>query len=174
MAENFKERTIRYLQDAHAAEAGIEETLKGYLNDSHDGTVTGVFQSQLTNVQVVKDIIETRLRELGDTPSTGKGFLNSMLGKLSEIMHGAHDEYDSTTQNLIKAYATNHLKRGMYESLVAYTAITGDTDTHQVGVKLRDTAAANANAIFPLIAGYAKTSLGASTIEGVGNNATVL
>lgn len=177
MAENFKERTVRYLQDAHAAEGGIEEALKGYLNDSHDVNITAVFQNQLQNVQVTKDILETRLRELGETPSSGKGFLNSVLGKLSELMHGAHDEYDSTTQNLIKAYSANQLKRGMYESLVAFTAIAGDTETHQIGTKLRDAAANNADAIFPLIAQYAQTALGASTIQGVGNNssgATVL
>jgi ferritin-like metal-binding protein YciE len=159
MAENVKERLVRYLQDAHAAETGIEEVLDGFIDDTDDPQIKSLFQQHRLETQSQAQRLEMRLNQLGDKPSGGKGFLNMIMGKVSELMHGAHDEYDKNTQNLIKAYATEHLERGMYESLYAYASSVGDTETANLARQIQAEEEATAQKLFPLIQQYAKTAL---------------
>lgn len=166
MAEDARERIVRYLQDAHAAEVGIEKMLEGFLNDTNDQSIRAVFQDHIVMTRSQATRLETRLRALGDTPSSGKGFFNSMMAKVSELMHGAHDEYDSVTQNLIKAYATEHLERGMYESLYSYATAVGDNETATLAREIQAEEEQTGQKLFPLIAQYAKTALAATQGSG--------
>ena len=167
MAENVKERLVRYLQDAHAAETGIDDVLKGFIDDTDDPNIKAVFEQHRVETQSQAQRLETRLRDLGETPSGSKGFLNMIMAKMSEIMHGAHDEYDKNTQNLIKAYATEHLERGMYESLIAYSTAIGDDTTAALGRQIQAEEEATAQKLFPLIQQYAKTALaGTEGLQG--------
>lgn len=159
MAENVKERLVRYLQDAHAAEVGIEEILSGFINDTDDASIKSIFQQNRLETRSQADRLESRLNALGEKPSSGKNFLNSILGKVSEVMHGAHDEYDKNTQNLIKAYTSAHLERGMYESLFAYSNAIGDQVTANLARQLQAEDEAAAQRLFPLIQQYAQTAL---------------
>jgi len=166
MAENVKERIVRYLQDAHAAETGIDDVLDGFINDTDDPNIKAIFQQHKVETRSQAERLEARLRALGETPSGGKGFLNMIMAKMSELMHGAHDEYDKNTQNLIKAYATEHLERGMYESLYAYASAVGDQETAQLARQIQAEEEATAQKLFPLIQQYAKTALAGT--EGTG------
>lgn len=170
MAEDARQRITRYLQDAHAAETGIEDILEGFINDTDDPNVRSVFQDHLVQTQSQINRLDNRLRELGEEPSGGKGFLNSMMAKAGEIMHGAHDEFDKNTQNLIKAYATEHLERGMYESLYAYASAVGDMQTAQLAREIQVEEEQTAQLIWPLIAQYAQTAV-AATRGAMGNTA---
>jgi ferritin-like metal-binding protein YciE len=167
MAENVKERLVRYLQDAHAAETGIEEVLDGFIDDTDDPTIKSLFQQHRLETQSQAQRLEQRLNALGEKPSGGKGFLNMVMGKLSEIMHGAHDEYDKNTQNLIKAYSTEHLERGMYESLYAFASAIGDQETAALARQIQAEEEATAQKLFPLIQQYAQTALaGTERLDG--------
>jgi ferritin-like metal-binding protein YciE len=167
MAESTRDRLIRYLQDAHAAEIGIEEVLSGFVDDASDPDVRDLFESHRAETKTQADRLEARLHALGEKPSSGKGFMNSLLAKMSEIMHAAHDEYDKNTQNLIKAYSTEHLERGMYESLAAYAEVIGDLETATLARNIQAEEEATAEKIWPHIQGYAKTAiLGAEDTRG--------
>lgn len=159
MAENAKERIVRYLQDAHAAEVGIDEVLDGFIDDTDDPNIKSLFEQHKIETKNQAQRLENRLRELGEVPSGGKGFLNSLLAKFSEIMHGAHDEYDKNTQNLIKAYATEHLERGMYESMIAYANAVGDNQTAELAREIQKEEEQTAEKLFPMIQQYAQTAI---------------
>jgi ferritin-like metal-binding protein YciE len=161
--EDARERIVRYLQDAHAAEVGIKEALEGFVDDTDDANIRQVFQQHIQLTQSQADRLEQRLRAYNETPSGGKGFFNSLMAKMGELMHGAHDEFDKNTQNLIKAYAAEHLERGMYESLIAYASAVGDMETAQLARQIQMEEEQTGQLIFPLIASYAQTALANTT-----------
>lgn len=162
MSESAKERLVRYLQDAHAAEVGIEKALAGFVDDTDDPAIKAIFEDHIVLTKSQANRLENRLRDLGETPSGGKGFLNSLMAKVSEVMHGAHDEYDKNTQNLIKAYATEHLERGMYESLYAYASAVGDTETAELARAIQMEEEQTGERLFPLIQQYAQSAVAAT------------
>jgi ferritin-like metal-binding protein YciE len=165
--EDSRERIVRYLQDAHAAEVGIKEALEGFVDDTDDPTIKQAFQQHITMTQSQADRLEQRLLAYNETPSGGKGFFNSLMAKMGELMHGAHDEFDKNTQNLIKAYATEHLERGMYESLIAYATAIGDNDTAQIARQIQMEEEQTGQMLFPMIAQYAQTALANTSDAGV-------
>ena len=81
------------------------------------------------------------------------------MAKAAEVLHGAHDEYDKNTQNLIKAYTAAHGNRGMFESLIAWSNAIGDPETATLGKQLQDENVTLAEQVFPHIAQYAQTAL---------------
>lgn len=162
MAEDARERIVRYLQDAHAAEVGIKKALEGFVDDTDDPNIKAIFQDHIMMTQSQADRLEARLRAFNESPSGGKGFFNSLMAKMGELMHGAHDEFDKNTQNLIKAYATEHLERGMYESLISYAQGVGDTATAELARQIQMEEEMTGQRIYPLIAQYAQTALAAT------------
>jgi ferritin-like metal-binding protein YciE len=77
------------------------------------------------------------------------------MAKASEFLQGAHDDYDRNTQNLIKAYATEHLERAMYEALYAFATAVGDTDTARLAREIQLEEEVTAEKLFPFIEKYA-------------------
>ena len=163
MAEDVNHRTIRYLQDAHAAETGVDDVLKGFIDDTEDAGIKALFTEQAAATRAQAQRIEARIRALGGDPSGAKGFMNMIFAKASEVLQGAHDEYDKNTQNLIKAYTAFHGQRGMYESLVAWANANGDTETSQLGQQLQAEEVGFAERTYPHIAQYAQTALANTT-----------
>jgi ferritin-like metal-binding protein YciE len=150
--EDARDRLIRYVQDAHAAEVGIAETLEGFVKDAEDNeSVRMLFQEHLQVTRSQASRLEQRLTELNASPSGAKGFFNSLMGKVGELMHGAHDDYDKVTQDLIKAYATEHLEQGMYSSLIAYAEACGDEETAMLAEEIMSEEEEAALKIFPMI-----------------------
>lgn len=166
MAETPKERVVRYLQDAHAAATGVDQAIQGYVGDTDDPAIKAVFEQNRISTQAEAQRVEARLRALGEEPSGGKGFLNMLMAKFSELMHGAHDEYDKNTQNIIKAYALAQLETAMYQSLVSYSTAIGDTETAALGKTLQEENESAAKRLFPLIDAYAKTALAGTVGTG--------
>ena len=82
-----------------------------------------------------------------------------MMGKMSGILQAAHDTEDKTTQDLIKAYATEHLEVGMYSSLASYAEALGDQQTVHLAQQIMAEEKDAADKIYPLIAITAKAPL---------------
>ena len=154
---------IRYVQDAHAAEVGIIGVLKNFIDEVDNAEVRSAFQEHLTVTQSQAQRLEQRLNALGSKPSGGKGFLNSIMGKLSDVMYAAHAEYDKATQDLIKAYATEHLEIGLYTSLEANSEQLGDQETASLAREIKAEEKQAAETVFPMIAMAAKKALTAPT-----------
>ncbi len=129
MAEDTRERIVRYLVDAHAAEVGGLASLKDIAAETNDPDVRAAVQDHMTQTQSQADRVEARLKALGGKPSDGKGILNTILGKGSDLLNIFHDKEDKQTQDVIKAYALENFEVGMYTSLHAYADAVGDTET---------------------------------------------
>ena len=161
--ETPQERLLRYLDDAHAAEVGIEDMLRSAIDHTNSVQAKAAFQEHLGVTQSQAQRLEQRILSLGGKVSGGKGILNSIMGKVSDLVNAGHDEYDKTTQDIIKAYSTEHLEVGMYTSLKAYAEQLGDSETVALAERAIGEEKEAADALFPLISETAKTAvLGAS------------
>ena len=159
MAETPQGRLIRYIQDAHAEEVGNVTLLNDFIDEITDPQVKAVFQEHVVVTQSQATRLEQRLVALGSGASDGKGILNKLMGKAADVMQSFHDDKDKVTQDLIKAYATEHLEVGMYTSLASYAEAVGDAETAQLAVAIIAEEKASAEKIFPLIAVTAKAAL---------------
>ncbi len=157
--ETAQDRLVRYIQDAHAAEVGIADVLKGFIKEISLPEAKMAFEEHLKVTVSQASRLEARLSALGAEPSGGKGFVNMLLAKMSDMMHAAHDEEDKVTQDLIKAYATEHLEIGMYTSLQSYAEAVGDRETAALAQQIMSEEKEAAEKVFPMIAAAAKTPL---------------
>ena len=151
MAEDTRDRLIRYLDDAWAVEKGLVDTLNEMADEVNDANVRSVFQEHARVTKQQEEDLEARIRALGEEPSGGKGLLNSVMGGLADMLQGAHDEFDKTTQDLMKAYATENFEMAMYESLRAYCSAIGDTETAALASRLFEQEHQAASLVWPLI-----------------------
>ena len=127
--ETTRERLVRYLNDAWAVEKGLVPVLKDMSDDANDPQIKALFEQhrQITHQQ--EEALEARIRALGEEPSGSKGFFSQFISQIGEFLHRAKDDYDQTTQHLMKAYATENFECAMYRSLEVYATEIGDTDT---------------------------------------------
>jgi ferritin-like metal-binding protein YciE len=114
MAENAKDRIVRYLADAHASEIGSLHAL----NDI-------AAQSQA-------DRLEARLNALGAKSNSVKAAVNTIIGKGSDLLNAFHDQEDKQTQDVIKAYALENFEVAFYTAMHTYAAGVGDHETAQL------------------------------------------
>ncbi len=136
--ENSNEKTIRYLQDSHAAESGTAEIFEGHSRDNHlDANLRQQAGQFLATTREQQRLIEGRIHALGGDTSNTKGFVNNLLSKASDLLNIGHDSADKLTQDLIKTFAAENLHIGAYESLRAYATTIGDAETAQLAVQLR-------------------------------------
>lgn len=132
MAEDSRERLVRYLDDAWAVEKSLVDVLRDMADEVNDPQVQTCFQEHSVVTHEQEERLEARIRALGEEPSGGKGFLNKMMGKVADAMQGAHDEYDKTSQDLMKAYGTENFECAMYAALEAYANSIGDGETAEL------------------------------------------
>jgi ferritin-like metal-binding protein YciE len=160
--EDPRDRLVRYLDDAYAAETGGAEAMQKFLDEANSDPAKKELEAHLLLAKDHALRVERRLRELGGQPSGSKSFFNSLMGKLSDIIHGAHDDYDKTTQDMIKAYAIDHMAVGMYAALAAYSLAYGDHNTAAMAEQIMGEEMAAADRARPLIASAAADTFAAS------------
>jgi len=162
------DRLIRYLQDAHAAEVGIVEMLEQFINDAECHDIPRMlFREHLATTRSQVDRLTDRLRELGAQPNEGKGFFTSLLAKSNQVVNLTKDEYDRSTQNLIKAYATEHFEQGMYASIISYAEAYGDEETAIMCEEILSEEEEAALKIFPLIELSAQQTFEATSTDPI-------
>lgn len=150
--ENTKDKTIRYMQDSHAAEAGTADIFEGHAKDNDlDPSLRQAASEFLAQTKEKQRMLESRVKALGGDTSGTKEFVNNMLAKASDLLNIGHDDEDKVTQDLIKAFAAENLLLGSYESLRAYSQTVGDNETAQLAVELRGTSEGIAKKIFGAI-----------------------
>ena len=150
--EDPRDRLVRYLDDACAMENGAAAVLQTFLDEANYPAAKQEIEAHLMAAKEHGLQIERRLRELGGHPSSSKGFFNNLMGKLTDMLHSAHDPYDKTTQDLIKAYAMAHLSVGAYASLAAFSRAYGDVTTGELAETIMGEALAAADRVRPHIA----------------------
>lgn len=150
--ENTQERLIRYLDDAWAVEKGLVDTLKEMADEVNDPAVQSLLEEHRAVTHTQEERLEERIRALGEEPSGGKGVFNRMVAKIGDALHAAHDAYDKTTQDLMKAFATENFEIAMYQALESYAGAIGDSETAALARQLMQEEQQAANKVWPLIA----------------------
>jgi ferritin-like metal-binding protein YciE len=149
--ESTQDRLIRYLDDAWAVEKALVSALNDMADEVNDPQVRALFQEHRQVTHDQEERLEARIRALGKEPSGGKGFFNQMVAKIGDVLHAAHDEYDKTAQDLMKAYATENFECAMYQSLASYATAIGDTETAQLARQHLQQEKEAADRVWPLI-----------------------
>ena len=134
--ENTRERLVRYLDDAWAVEKGLIPILNDMAEGANDPQIKAMFEQHRMVTHQQEEALEARIRALGEEPSGGKGFFSQFLSKVADFMHHAEDDYDATTQHLMKAYATENFECAMYQALEAYSTAISDTETASLARQL--------------------------------------
>jgi ferritin-like metal-binding protein YciE len=125
-------RLIRYLDDARSAEEGIAEVLQDYVNEVRNEIARAIFEEHLIATKENALQLEKRLRELGGTPTASKAYFTKVMGMLGDTIHSSSDECDKATQDVVKAYATEHLEIGIFAALATYAEAHGDLETAEL------------------------------------------
>lgn len=149
--ENTRERLIRYLEDAWAIENGLITHLKEMAEEVNDAQIQTILMEHRAVTMQQKDRLEARINALGKEPSTGKGFLTQLLGRIGEKMHSSYDSQDRTVQNLLQCYAVENFEVAMYEAMESYANIIGDTETAELARSHKAQEQEAAHHIWPLI-----------------------
>lgn len=136
MAEETKERVLRYLNDAHAAEEGGLSSLRDIAAEATDPDLKAAVEEHITVTQSQADRLKSRILALGGDKAEGKSLLNTLIGKGSDLLNIFHDKEDKQTQDVIKAYSLEHFEVGMYTSLQAFADAVGDTETAQLAASI--------------------------------------
>ena len=154
--ESTPERLIRYLDNAWAVEKGLVSALKSMAEDVNGPGLREMFQEHAQVTWRQEEALEARIRALGAEPNGAKGFFSNMMGRMSELMQMTQDEYDRTTQNLIKAYTSEQFEMAMYQALQSYAEAIGDSETAQLAQEHFQQEKRTAEALWPLIAEMAE------------------
>jgi ferritin-like metal-binding protein YciE len=111
----------------------VEKTLVGMLGDIaqeiNDPTVGSLFEEHQQVTKQRDENLEARIRTLARRPLLSKGIFNQVLGKLGDAFRSIHDESDKTTEDVMKAYATESFRAGMYQATEAYASAIDDQGT---------------------------------------------
>ncbi len=168
MAEDIKERVLRYLNDAHAVEVGAVGSLQDLAAEATNADLRAAVQEHLTQTQSQADRLEARIKALGGDKAQGKGLLNTLIGKGSDLLNAFHDKEDKQTQDTIKAYALEHFEVGMYTSLKAFADSVGDTETAQLADTILNEEQLAGERLLRLIPQIAKAAVGNTTNVSAG------
>lgn len=168
MAENAKERIVRYLEDAHAVEMGSISSMKDIVAEATDPQVKSLMEEHLTVTQTQADRVEARMNTLGGKANGGKSLINKIIGKGSDLANALHGHEDKQTQDVIKSYALENFEVGMYTSLHAFANAVGDYETAQLAQTLIEEERMTAERILRVIPQVAMIAAGktdASTVS---------
>lgn len=132
MAEDVKDRIVRYLQDAHAAEDGALSSLKDIAAEATNADFKTAVEEHAAVTQSQADRLATRLAALGGDKSHGKSLINSIIAKGSDLLNIFHDKEDKQTQDAIKLYALENFEVATYTALKAFADSVGDYETAQL------------------------------------------
>ncbi len=150
--ENTQDRMIRYLDDAWAMEKALVDNLRAMADEVKDPYIQAMFQQHADVTRQQEELLEARIRNLGEEPSGGKGLLNKMMAMIGDAFQGAHDPEDKTTQDLMKAFGIESFEMAVYQGLMAYASAIGDTQTAQLAQQILQQERDTANKVWPLIA----------------------
>jgi len=132
MAEDVKDKIIRYLQDAHAAEEGGLASLRDVMDSATDQDLKSCLEEHAKVTESQSSRLETRILALGAKKAEGKSLLNTLLGKGSDLVNIFHDKEDKQAQDAMKLFAFENLEVASYTALKSFADAAGDYETAQL------------------------------------------
>lgn len=117
-----------WLRDAYAMENGIVEILERHEKEAeHRPEIRQQVTDHLAQTRRHAELLEQRIRALGESPSRTKGVFSDLVGRMQGWMTAFAD--DVIVKNCIAEYAMEHFEIASYRSLIAGAQACGDTET---------------------------------------------
>lgn len=156
--ESTQNRTIRYLQDVHAAEKLTEDLLDKLADDDEAvPEMRSIAGDGAKECVRRRETVAARLHALGGQPSGMKDWTNSAMGVMSDIANAGHDRADKITMDAIKSHAALHMLHASYAALGAFAKMVNDSDTVEIAEKHSHEAMSSAETLIPAIEASAKS-----------------
>jgi len=97
-----------------------------------DPLLKAMFEQHCQETHEQEENLEARIRALGEEPKKVEGFFHQLGAKMADALDAGHAPYDKNTQDLMKAYSTEHLEIAMYQALQSFASAIGDGETAQL------------------------------------------
>jgi ferritin-like metal-binding protein YciE len=136
-AETRQERLTRYLHEAWAVENSLEETFRKMSEEVIDPDVKTLFDTQRHQCREQRERLGQRIRDLGGTPSGGTNPFSRLVASIWEALQRTPDDFDRSTQDLMKGFAAGQFCAAMYQALEAYAAAAEDAETSLLAAQAR-------------------------------------
>jgi ferritin-like metal-binding protein YciE len=143
---NAAQKTIQYLNEAHATEQALTRTLQAHVAMTPRGGYRTDLERHLRETRSHATSLQQRLEELGDSRSTvvaGVGVLQGLLGQALalgkgpfDLLRGASGE-EKLLKNAKDESATEALEIATYRALEHFARRTGDTKTARLAASIR-------------------------------------
>jgi len=170
MAEDTKQRLIRYLNDAYAMETGALVALKDIAQRTSTPEVRGTVASLIAIVETQIERLGARITTLGGKINGGKAAFDGLIASGNRFTNAFHDEADKDTQEVMKSYGLSEFEIAVYTSLREYSDAIGDHMTAQLAQSLINEEKDAADRLMSLIPGLARTPAYTTPRPSAGNN----
>lgn len=158
MFERPDEILRRYLEDAIAAERGIESQLRSFAREASDSQMQCFFSEHAEETRSQHERLAARLEELGGVPSRSKSFLAHLFGLMPRTAQIGQDRPERATQDLIIAYAVENSEIAMYEALAVAAMAAEDPLTEQLSRRIQEEEREAAEKIWRMLGPSARQS----------------
>jgi ferritin-like metal-binding protein YciE len=132
-----RDAIITYLQDAEAAERNFEDALAAFGKQGEQQPVKSAMEWMSRKARTQHERLESRLRDLGGSPSTAKSALAHMLAFTPTAAQLGHSAGEKDTQHVMITYAAAAAEMAMYEAMAAAAGATGDAETERLARQLQ-------------------------------------
>jgi len=153
--QNARERLVRYLNDAWAVEKSLPTVFADFRKEINDPELAALFSQLENEAHRHEETVEAHIRAKGEEPQGGKGLLNQIIAKTLDILHAAHDDYEKSVTDLMKAYTIVRFQSAIYEAIRAFAETLGETETERMARMHRDDAEAQAKRVWPYLTSVA-------------------
>lgn len=122
---------IAWLNDAYFMEQSLAKVLENHADDAKD--LPDVREKDLQHLYETRrhaEQIERCLGFLGETPSTMKGMMGTVMGKVQGVATGMFG--DEIMKNFLSDYAMEHFEIACYRSLIAASEEAGRPEIAQI------------------------------------------
>jgi ferritin-like metal-binding protein YciE len=153
--QDVQERLTRYLNDAWSVEKSLRTVFADFRKEISNTELDTLFGALENEAYRHEETLEAHIRARGQEPNGGKGWLNQLFAKTLDILHAAHDAYEKSVTDLMKAYTIVRFQTAIYESIRSYAEALGETDTAKMATMHRDDAEAQAKRLWPYLGNVA-------------------
>lgn len=113
-----KDRLARYLNEAWAAEKMLVDSLQSMRDEANSPEFDAVLQEHRAVTDRQRLDLGDEVRKFGFEPSSGRGIFSQIISWIGDALKTKpKDNGDRMLQNVLKAYAIEHLEMAMYEAI---------------------------------------------------------
>lgn len=131
------ESIITYLQDVIASEKTFETQLRSLAKEATTPDLEILYSSHADETKLQFERLETRLKEIGGSPSITKSILAHLFALAPKTAQITQESADKDTQNLIISFAVENSEIAMYEALIAAAKAAGDQRTANLALEIQ-------------------------------------